>query len=56
MNKSMESRRVLLLILCFIITNCTMDCVEPGLQSRSSSVTVDIPVRKDDENLKIHWG
>ncbi|ONI58010.1 trbL/VirB6 plasmid conjugal transfer family protein [Wolbachia pipientis wVitA] len=29
-----------------------MDCVEPGLQSKNTSVNVDVPVRKAD---KIHW-
>jgi type IV secretion system protein VirB6 len=32
-----------------------MDCVEPGLQSRNTSVNVDVPVRKADEGSTIHW-
>lgn len=48
----MISKRSLLFILCFAITGCNMDCVEPGLQSRNTSVNVDIPVHKAD---KIHW-
>lgn len=48
----MISKRSLLLILCLAITGCNMDCVEPGLQSRNTSVNVDIPVHKAD---KIHW-
>jgi type IV secretion system protein VirB6 len=32
-----------------------MDCVEPGLQSRNTSVNVNVPVRKADEGAKIHW-
>jgi type IV secretion system protein VirB6 len=32
-----------------------MDCVEPGLQSRNTSVNVNVPVRKADEGVKIHW-
>ncbi|GFY79948.1 membrane protein, putative [Trichonephila inaurata madagascariensis] len=32
-----------------------MDCVEPGLQSRNTSVNVDVPVHKADEGVKIHW-
>ncbi|WP_425386043.1 type IV secretion system protein [Wolbachia endosymbiont (group A) of Barypeithes pellucidus] len=48
----MISKRSLLLILCLAITGCTMDCVEPGLQSRNTSVNVDVPVHKAD---KIHW-
>ncbi|WP_423349190.1 type IV secretion system protein [Wolbachia sp. wLmal] len=48
----MISKRLLLLILCLAITGCNMDCVEPGLQSKNTSVNVDVPVRKAD---KIHW-
>ncbi|WP_375604352.1 type IV secretion system protein [Wolbachia endosymbiont of Anurida maritima] len=48
----MISKRSLLFILCFAITGCNMDCVEPGLQSRNTSVNVDVPVHKAD---KIHW-
>ncbi len=48
----MISKRSLLLILCLAITGCNMDCVEPGLQSRNTSVNVDVPVHKAD---KIHW-
>ncbi|QMV46163.1 conjugal transfer protein TrbL [Wolbachia pipientis] len=51
----MISKRSLLLILCLAITGCTMDCVEPGLQSRNISVNVDVPVHKADEGVKIHW-
>ncbi|WP_047759810.1 MAG: type IV secretion system protein [Wolbachia endosymbiont of Armadillidium vulgare] len=51
----MMSRRSLLLILYLVITGCTMDCVEPGLQSRNTSVSVDVPVYKADEGVKIHW-
>ncbi|NSM56316.1 conjugal transfer protein TrbL [Wolbachia endosymbiont of Atemnus politus] len=51
----MISKRSLLLILCLAITGCTMDCVEPGLQSRNTSVNVDVPVHKADEGVKIHW-
>ncbi|MGL9725734.1 MAG: type IV secretion system protein [Wolbachia sp.] len=51
----MMSRRSLLLILCLTVTGCTMDCVEPGLQSRNTSVSIDVPVHKDDEGDKIHW-
>ncbi|APR98355.2 TrbL/VirB6 family protein [Wolbachia endosymbiont of Folsomia candida] len=45
----------LLLMLCFVITSCTMDCVEPGLQSRNTSVNVDVPVRETNNGSKIHW-
>ncbi|WP_265036959.1 TrbL/VirB6 family protein [Wolbachia endosymbiont (group A) of Anomoia purmunda] len=48
----MISKRSLLLILCLAITGCNMDCVEPGLQSRNTSVNVGVPVHKAD---KIHW-
>lgn len=51
----MISKRSLLLILCLAITGCTMDCVEPGLQSRNTSINVDVPVHKADEGVKIHW-
>ncbi|MBA8770378.1 conjugal transfer protein TrbL [Wolbachia pipientis] len=51
----MISKRSLLLILCLAITGCNMDCVEPGLQSRNTSVNVDVPVHKADEGIKIHW-
>ncbi|WP_374698373.1 type IV secretion system protein [Wolbachia endosymbiont (group B) of Limnophora tigrina] len=51
----MMSKRSLLLILYLAITGCTMDCVEPGLQSRNTSVNVDVPVHKADEGVKIHW-
>ncbi|WP_353269971.1 type IV secretion system protein [Wolbachia endosymbiont (group A) of Myopa testacea] len=51
----MISKRSLLLILCLAITGCTMDCVEPGLQSRNTIVNVDVPVHKADEGVKIHW-
>lgn len=53
-SKSMANK-VLLLLLCFVLTSCTMDCVEPGLQSRNISVNIDIPVHKDDDNVQIHW-
>lgn len=53
-SKSMAKKR-LLLVLCFVLTSCTMDCVEPGLQSRNTSVNIDIPVHKDDDNVQIHW-
>ncbi|MFP3035993.1 MAG: type IV secretion system protein [Wolbachia sp.] len=51
----MINRRSLLLILYLAITGCNMDCVEPGLQSRNISVNVNIPVRKANEGVKIHW-
>ncbi|MCM1000771.1 MAG: type IV secretion system protein [Wolbachia endosymbiont of Melophagus ovinus] len=51
----MTNRRSLLLILYLAITGCNMDCVEPGLQSRNTSVNVNVPVRKADEGVKIHW-
>jgi type IV secretion system protein VirB6 len=51
----MISKRSLLLILCLAITGFTMDCVEPGLQSRNTSINVDVPVHKADEGVKIHW-
>ncbi|WP_264684947.1 MULTISPECIES: TrbL/VirB6 family protein [unclassified Wolbachia] len=51
----MMSRKSLLLILCLVITGCTMDCVEPGLQSRNTSVSIDVPVREAGEGVKIHW-
>ncbi|WP_264328745.1 TrbL/VirB6 family protein [Wolbachia endosymbiont (group A) of Andrena hattorfiana] len=51
----MISKRSLLLILCLAITGCTIDCVEPGLQSRNTSVNVDVPVHKAGEGVKIHW-
>ncbi|WCR59372.1 MAG: hypothetical protein PG978_000808 [Wolbachia endosymbiont of Ctenocephalides felis wCfeF] len=51
----MISKRSLLLILYLAITGCNMDCVEPGLQSRNTSVNVNVPVRKADEGVKIHW-
>ncbi|MDM8335535.1 TrbL/VirB6 family protein [Wolbachia pipientis] len=51
----MISKRSLLLILYLAITGCNMDCVEPGLQSRNTSVNVDVPVREADEGVKIHW-
>ncbi|MDD9331509.1 MAG: type IV secretion system protein [Wolbachia sp.] len=56
----MIGKRSLLLILYFVITSCTIDCVEPGLQSRNTSVNVSIPVREvddkdDDKKTKIFW-
>lgn len=51
----MMSRKSLLLILCLVITGCTMDCVEPGLQSRNTSVSIDVPVCEVGEGVKIHW-
>ncbi|WP_353272163.1 type IV secretion system protein [Wolbachia endosymbiont (group A) of Nomada fucata] len=51
----MISKRSLLLILCLAITGCNMGCVEPGLQSRNTSVNVDVPVHKAGEEVKIHW-
>ncbi|NUY39237.1 conjugal transfer protein TrbL [Wolbachia endosymbiont of Litomosoides brasiliensis] len=51
----MINRRLLLSILYFAITGCNIDCVEPGLQSRNTSVNVDVPVYKADEGTKIHW-
>lgn len=51
----MMSRKSLLLILCLVITGCTMDCVEPGLQSRDTSVSINVPVRETGEGVKIHW-
>ncbi|WP_353288015.1 type IV secretion system protein [Wolbachia endosymbiont (group B) of Gerris lacustris] len=51
----MMSRRSLLLILCLVITGCTMDCIEPRLQSRNTSVSIDVPVREAGEGVKIHW-
>ncbi|MDG7052381.1 MAG: type IV secretion system protein [Wolbachia endosymbiont of Alcedoecus sp.] len=51
----MINRRSLLLILYLAITGCNMDCVEPGLQSRNTSVNVNVPVREADEGVKIHW-
>ncbi|MDR2609567.1 MAG: type IV secretion system protein [Rickettsiales bacterium] len=51
----MISKRSLLLVLYLAITGCNMDCVEPGLQSRNTSVNVNVPVRKADEGVKIHW-
>lgn len=51
----MMSRKSLLLILCLVITGCTMDCVEPGLQSRNTSISIDVPVREAGEGVKIHW-
>ena len=47
--------RLLLIILCFFITSCNMDCVEPGLQSRDISVRVEVPLRKDDPQSIMHW-
>lgn len=47
--------RLLLIILCFFITSCNMDCVEPGLQSRDISFHVEVPLHKDDANSIIHW-
>ncbi|MDN5248048.1 MAG: type IV secretion system protein [Wolbachia endosymbiont of Tyrophagus putrescentiae] len=52
----MTDKRLLLLILCFVITSCTMDCVEPGLQSRNTNVNVDVPVGKNDNNIINHQG
>ncbi|MGL9717179.1 MAG: type IV secretion system protein [Wolbachia sp.] len=51
----MIGKRSLLLILYLAITGCNMDCVEPGLQSRNTSVNVDIPVREADKGAIIHW-
>ncbi|WP_038199152.1 TrbL/VirB6 family protein [Wolbachia pipientis] len=51
----MISKRSLLFILCLAITGCNMDCVESGLQSRNTSVNVDVPVHKAGEEVKIHW-
>ncbi|WP_341813536.1 type IV secretion system protein [Wolbachia endosymbiont (group B) of Germaria angustata] len=51
----MMSRKSLLLILCLVITGCTMDCVEPGLQSRNTSISINVPVREAGEGVKIHW-
>ncbi|WCR57950.1 TrbL/VirB6 family protein [Wolbachia endosymbiont of Ctenocephalides felis wCfeJ] len=48
------NKRSLLLIIYLTITGCNMDCVEPGLQSRNTSINVDVPVRKDKE-AKIYW-
>lgn len=47
--------RLLIIILCFFITSCNMDCVEPGLQSRDISFHVEVPLRKDDANSVMHW-
>ncbi len=49
------SKRSLLLAVYFAITGCTIDCVEPGLQSRNTSVNVDVPVHKSNKGVKIHW-
>ncbi|WP_275602229.1 TrbL/VirB6 family protein [Wolbachia endosymbiont of Onchocerca gibsoni] len=49
------SKRSLLLAVYFAITGCTIDCVEPGLQSRNTSVNVDVPVHKPNKGVKIHW-
>ena len=38
-----------------MLAGCTMDCVEPGLESRNTSVTVDVPLQKTDEGSKINW-
>ncbi|WP_068652423.1 TrbL/VirB6 family protein [Wolbachia endosymbiont of Trichogramma pretiosum] len=51
----MMSRKSLLLILCLIISGCTMDCVEPGMHSRNTSISIDVPVREAGEGVKIHW-
>ncbi|MCM1002008.1 conjugal transfer protein TrbL, partial [Wolbachia pipientis] len=51
----MINRRLLLFVLYLAITGCNIDCVEPGLQSRNTSVNVNVPVRKADEGVKIHW-
>lgn len=51
----MISTKSLLLMLCLVITGCTMDCVEPGLQSRNTSISIDVPVREAGEGVKIHW-
>ncbi|WP_343289238.1 type IV secretion system protein [Wolbachia endosymbiont of Encarsia formosa] len=51
----MMIRKSLLLILCLVITGCTMDCVEPGLQSRNTSFSIDVPVCEAGEGVKIHW-
>ncbi|WP_341807812.1 type IV secretion system protein [Wolbachia endosymbiont (group E) of Neria commutata] len=51
----MKNKSSLLLVLCFVITSCTMDCVEPGLQSRNTTVNVDVPVKKADDGATIHW-
>jgi type IV secretion system protein VirB6 len=32
-----------------------MDCVEPGLQSRNTTVNLEIPVKEADDGAKIHW-
>jgi len=32
-----------------------MDCVEPGLQSRNTSISIDVPVCEAGEGVKIHW-
>ncbi|QKX01260.1 conjugal transfer protein TrbL [Wolbachia endosymbiont of Dipetalonema caudispina] len=49
------NKKSLLLILHFVITACTIDCVEPGLQNRNTSINIDIPVHKDNEEIKIYW-
>ncbi|MCA4774848.1 type IV secretion system protein [Wolbachia endosymbiont of Mansonella ozzardi] len=51
----MINKKLLLLVLYLAIAGCNMDCVEPGLQSRNTSVNVNVPVRKADEGVKIHW-
>ncbi|MGL9681918.1 MAG: type IV secretion system protein [Wolbachia sp.] len=51
----MINKRSLLLMLYLAITGCNIDCVEPGLQNRNTSVIVNVPVRKADEGVKIHW-
>ncbi|MDG7055975.1 MAG: type IV secretion system protein [Wolbachia endosymbiont of Meromenopon meropis] len=51
----MINRRLLIFILYFGITSCNIDCIEPGLQSRNTSININVPVRKADEKIKIHW-
>ncbi|MGL9732477.1 MAG: type IV secretion system protein [Wolbachia sp.] len=51
----MINKKSLLLIVYLAITGCNIDCVEPGLQSRNTSVNVNVPVHKVDERVKINW-
>lgn len=52
---SMINKKSLLFIFCFALTGCTMDCVEPGLESRNASINVEIPLHKENAETKIHW-
>ncbi|WP_333023220.1 TrbL/VirB6 family protein [Wolbachia endosymbiont of Pentidionis agamae] len=48
------NKGILLLILCFIVTSCDIDCVEPGLKAKNTSVSIDIPIGIEQVS-EIYW-